>query len=147
MTNEVSGNQVLQIDVIGYRAQMGSMKPWRILFEIIANAFDEDTIKKFDIKITYDKKREKVIFEYIDDGDGFRDWLDIISLFKRSMRRKDPTKSGRFNLGEKQAIIVSSLFRIWTRNPDEAKAFEFKWYKKTAYRKDLEPLKELGTKI
>lgn len=145
--NEVSGNQVLQIDVIGYRAQMGSMKPWRLLFEIFANAFDEDTIKKFDIKITYDKKREKVIFEYIDDGDGFRDWLDIISLFKRSMRRKDPTKSGRFNLGEKQAIIVSSLFRIWTRNPDEAKAFEFKWYKKTAYRKDLEPLKELGTKI
>ena len=94
--NDVSGNQVLQIDVIGYRAQMGSMKPWRLLFEIIANAFDEDTIKKFDIKITYDKKREKVIFEYIDDGDGFSDWLDIISLFKRSMRRKDPTKSCRF---------------------------------------------------
>ena len=55
-----------------------------------------------------------MIFEYIDDGDGFRDWLDIISLFKRSMRRKDPTKSGRFNLGEKQAIIVSSRVFIFS---------------------------------
>ena len=143
MKTEKQGNSVFEIDVIGYRAQMAEMEAWRILFEIIANAFDEDSVKKFDIQIKYDKKKDCIIFEYEDDGDGFQDWTEIFTLHKRSRRRKDPTKSGRFNLGEKQAIILAKLFRIWTGE----KGFEFKWFQKTAYRNDLKPRKERGTKI
>lgn len=102
-----------EIDTEGFRIQMSEIKLWRLIQELISNAFDEESVKI--IRCTVEKFGSKRIHVAVeDDGDGFLDYRDIFTLFKDSYKRTNPSKRGRFNLGEKQFFAVAEKGSVVT---------------------------------
>ena len=116
---------MFEVDAAGYRAQMAEMKPVKVVYELIANANDEDSVKKFDLSIQW--KDGKVIINYRDDGAGFKKISDVWTMYGHSERRGDPTKSGRFNLGEKEFLVLALIATLETfdRKMKKRRLFEF----------------------
>lgn len=72
--------------------------------ELIQNAWDEQT-KVCLFTAIWNKGRAMI--EITDDNPlGFRDITDAFTLFKTTTKRTDPTKRGRFNVGEKQILSI-----------------------------------------
>ena len=92
---------MFEVDAAGYRAQMAEMKPIKTVYEIIAKANDEDSVKEFSLNIEW-LPEGNLRIGYKDDGAGFKKVSDVWTMYGHSERRSDPTKSGRFNLGEKE---------------------------------------------
>lgn len=79
-----------------------------VVNELIQNAWDTDTTKVV-VNITMRKGGKTADMEVIDDDpEGFLDLSHAYTLFAESCKKDDPTKRGRFNLGEK---LVLSLCR------------------------------------
>ena len=104
---------MFEVDPAGYRAQMAEMKPVKVIYELIANANDEDSVKNFTLKIDRDVNGS-VGIRYQDDGAGFKKISDVWTLYGHSERRSDPKKSGRFNLGEKEFLVLAKSATIVT---------------------------------
>ena len=92
--------------------QKGKSKTF-LIRELVQNALDEKTTKcnitatRFDGGVT--------IIEVEDDSpEGFRDISHAYTLFSDTYKRSDPTKRGRFNLGEKQVISICQSAVIQT---------------------------------
>lgn len=72
--------------------------------ELIQNCWDEH-IKVCSFNAKWNKGQ--VTIEVMDDNPtGFRDLSDAFTLFKSTLKRSDPTKRGRFNIGEKQVLSL-----------------------------------------
>lgn len=101
-----------EADVEGLRAiQLGKPK-FYALREIIQNAFDEQ-VTTCDVKTEFRNGKASFIVE--DNSPiGFRDLKDAFTLFKDCYKRSDPTKRGRFNIGEKQAFSICDNAEIHT---------------------------------
>lgn len=83
-----------------------------IVRELIQNAWDEN-ITYCEVSLVYAKGEVQI--KVVDDSlEGFRDLADAYTLFKETQKRPDPTKRGRFNVGEKQAIALSEKAKITT---------------------------------
>ena len=80
--------------------------------ELVQNAWDEST-KKCEFKAEW-KNGVANISVTDDSPEGFRDLSDAFTLFAPTYKRADPTKRGRFNLGEKQVLSVCESARIST---------------------------------
>lgn len=75
-----------------------------LLFELISNAWDTST-ESVALNLTPIKGTPKAILTVIDnDPDGFQDLSHAFTLFAESLRKGDPEKRGRFNLGEKLVL-------------------------------------------
>lgn len=100
------------VDTKGLRTlQEGKPKVF-ILRELIANAFDED-IKECIVNLDMGFREIKGVV--IDDSpEGFKDLRDAYTIFRDTYKRADPTKRGRFNIGEKQALCRCKNARIDT---------------------------------
>jgi len=94
-----------EVDTKGLRAlQAGKPKSF-IINELVQNAFDEDiTICKVNVRQTSDK--DIIITVEDDSPEGFKNITHAYTLFADTYKRQDPTKRGRFNLGEKQVISI-----------------------------------------
>ncbi len=103
-----------EIDTKGFKTQMSEMPTWRLIQEIISNSFDEKSVKG--IECVIENINEKLHVEISDDGNGFKDYKDIFTLYKDSDKRVDPESRGRFNLGEKQFFAVAENGLIKTKN-------------------------------
>ena len=105
-----------EIDTEGFRNQMAEMKPFRLCMDMISNCFDEDSIHtiKFSTKPISNSKNWKITIK--DDGSGFIKTSDSYTLYGHSYKRDDPTKIGRFNLGEKQFFAVAIKGECITRD-------------------------------
>src|SRR4030042_143740 len=80
--------------------------------ELIQNAWDENITA---CQVTTELVRGKAIIIVADDNpEGFKDLTDSFTLFKHTQKRDDPTKRGRFNMGEKQAFSVCDYAKIVT---------------------------------
>src|SRR3990172_1219252 len=90
-----------EIDTEGFKIQMSEMKLWRLIQEIISNSFDEMPVTEISCDI-HENKKNQIIVEITDNGNGFRDEKDIYTLFKDSYKRVNKNQRGRYNLGEKQ---------------------------------------------
>ena len=76
-----------------------------LLYELWSNAVDED-ISRVDIQLE-DEGRGLVSLIVTDDNPhGFRDLADAYTLFTPTPKWQDPTKRGRFNLGEKLVLAI-----------------------------------------
>lgn len=77
-----------------------------VLFELVQNAWDTNA-KKIDITLVKHAGRPlaTLIIED-DDPNGFADLRHAYTLFAESGKKTDPTKRGRFNLGEKLALAL-----------------------------------------
>jgi len=91
-----------EVDKNGLAQIQGDKPKTYILRELIQNAFDED-ISECGVYLQIEGGKIKATV--VDDSpEGFRDLTDSFTLFKETYKRSEPTKRGRFNLGEKQAI-------------------------------------------
>jgi len=80
--------------------------------ELIQNAWDEQT-KVCQFNANWNRGQAKI--EVIDDNPtGFKDLTDAFTLFKTTAKRNDPTKRGRFNIGEKQILSLCKEASIAT---------------------------------
>ena len=97
-------------DKNGFRQLYSGRKKSYVVKELTQNAWDETiTFCKIDIKFVKDinKKDIDIIIKAEDDSaTGFRDKSHAYTLFAETYKRYDPTKRGRFNLGEKQALSI-----------------------------------------
>ena len=91
--------------------QLGKPKHY-VVRELVQNAWDENT-KVCTLEMKYHGDHATIIVED-DNPEGFKDIRDAFTLFAPTDKRKDPTKRGRFNLGEKQALSICDLATIQT---------------------------------
>ena len=82
------------------------------VFELIQNAWDENTTK-VDVTLTPVPNRAEAELVVVDDNpDGFRDLSHAFTLFAESTKKDDPSKRGRFNLGEKLVLALCREAKI-----------------------------------
>lgn len=84
------------------------------LFELIQNSWDSGA-SRVDVKLDPVAGQPYAMLGVADDGEGFADLGHAHTMFARSSRAADPTKRGRFNLGEKLVLAVCRSARIRTR--------------------------------
>jgi hypothetical protein len=85
-----------------------------ILFELLQNAWDQD-VTNVHAEIWKIPGRAKVNISVSDDDpDGFRDITHAFTLFAESDKKSNPSKRGRFNLGEKLVLACCDFAEIQT---------------------------------
>jgi hypothetical protein len=84
-----------------------------IITELLQNAWDEQTTH-VDVSLEYQGDGKARIVVEDDNPDGFADLRHAYTLFAESAKKVDPTKRGRFNLGEKLVIAVCDTACIET---------------------------------
>lgn len=83
-----------------------------VLFELLQNAWDTAT-GSVEAKLIPIEGRPLVEISVLDDDpDGFKDLAHAYTLFAESQKKGDPTKRGRFNLGEKLVLAVCEKAEI-----------------------------------
>lgn len=83
-----------------------------IVRELVQNAWDEQT--KLCV-LDSEWSRGLATIRVLDDNPtGFRDLTDAFTLFKETTKRSDPSKRGRFNIGEKQVFSICEKAKIST---------------------------------
>ena len=93
---------------IGMRELHANRHPWQLVKELIQNAFDEApqaTVCEVTVEPSTKETTTKITVK--DDGPGFQDIADAWTLLKHTAKRMEPTKRGRFNMGEKEIISVA----------------------------------------
>lgn len=84
-----------------------------VVTELIQNAWDEDTTH-VDVTLEQMGKGKVRIVVEDDNPEGFADLAHAYTLFAESAKKSDPTKRGRFNLGEKLVIAICESATIET---------------------------------
>lgn len=83
-----------------------------VVFELIQNAWDTDA-KKVEVRFQPVPGRAMAtLFISDDDPNGFSDLDHSFTLFAESGKKADPTKRGRFNLGEKLVLALCERAEI-----------------------------------
>lgn len=97
----------------GMRELQEGREPWQLAKELIANAFDEESVQT--VQVTLKKEGNKsAVLRVEDDGKGFVDLSHAWTLYAPTKKRSDSTVSGRWNLGEKEILAVASKGKIET---------------------------------
>lgn len=108
-----------EVDKKGLAKQLARKGKAFAVIELIQNAWDEDTKN---VHVTLEKQDGgsgpggvpyKLTVED-DNPEGFADLAHAYTLFAESAKKSDPTKRGRFNLGEKLVIAVCETASIAT---------------------------------
>ena len=98
----------------GLRQLHAGREPWTLVKELIQNAWDEaPRATRCDVTIAAGPDGATVV-TVEDDGPGFADISHAWTLMAETAKRGDPTKRGRFNLGEKEIIAVALCAEIET---------------------------------
>jgi len=92
-----------------------------VVVELLQNAWDSDATK-VDVMLEPVSGKPRVYIKVTDDDpEGFKDLGHAFTLFAESEKKDDPTKRGRFNLGEK---LVLSLCH-WAKIVSTSGSYEF----------------------
>lgn len=93
-----------EVDKAGLAKLLARKGVEHTVIELVQNALDEDTST---VHITLERLpaegRWRIVVED-DNPEGFKDLRHAYTLFAESEKKADPTKRGRFNLGEKLVI-------------------------------------------
>lgn len=105
-------NAWFKVDKEGLRELQAGKAKWRLIGELVQNAFDEDiTACKVDIA----KVGKFVEVTVEDDSErGFRNLEDAYTLFGNTYKRSLSEKRGRFNLGEKLLLSIAEEAKVST---------------------------------
>ncbi len=101
----------LQVDAKGMKQKVAHRGLLGILQELTSNALDEN-ISYCDVTVELIAGRTYRIRVEDDSPEGFRNLEESYTLFAPSYKAGIPDKRGRFNLGEKVAIVLCSEARI-----------------------------------
>ncbi|MFN7971252.1 MAG: hypothetical protein U0166_02730 [Acidobacteriota bacterium] len=98
----------------GLEKLLGGKNRAFILHELFQNACDED-VTRIDINVIPIAGRTAFRIQVEDDvPEGWRDIEHAYILFAESDKKRDPTKRGRFNLGEKLVLAACESATIVT---------------------------------
>ena len=86
-------------------------RPDHLIKELVQNAFDENPKT---CRVTVHSTPDGVLVTVSDDGPGFSDIANAYTLMADTPKRLNPEKRGRFNLGDKEVISVSTWSKIET---------------------------------
>lgn len=96
-----------EVDKQGLKALVASRPKSFVLRELVQNAWDEPDVTKVTITLALEPGKRQASLTVEDDApEGFYDIRHAFTLFADTRKRKDPTKRGRFNLGEKQVLAL-----------------------------------------
>ena len=110
----------LAVSTEGMRELHAARPPWSLVKELVQNSWDEApeastcTVDVEPLKKYGKEDRGRTVIAVTDDGPGFRDITDAYTLMGATPKRGDPTKRGRFNIGEKEVISVAAEATIET---------------------------------
>lgn len=117
-------NQWFQVDKEGLAQVLARGSISWILFELLQNSWDE-RVKNVKVTLTPVAGRALAELEVDDDSpDGFVHLQHSWTLYAHSGKKSNPTKRGRFNIGEKRVLALCDEARIFTTtgsvnfNPD-----------------------------
>lgn len=103
------------VDRDGLRELHGNFPPERMILELIQNAWDESSTS-CEVVMHHEVKHAgriaTVVIVRDDNPTGFRNLADAYTLFGSTPKRRDPTKRGRFNYGEKIVLSRAISARI-----------------------------------
>ena len=98
----------------GLRQLNASRPPWSLVKELIQNAWAEaPEATRCDVTIN-PRPNGTTVLCVEDDGPGFAEISHAWTLMANTPKRTDPTKRGRFNLGEKEIISLALCATIET---------------------------------
>lgn len=90
----------------GLRKLIEHLPKGHILFELVQNVWDEDSsICKLTMERLTNSPYVKIVCED-DNPEGFKDLTHAFTIWAESDKKKDPTKAGRWNEGEKKVLAL-----------------------------------------
>ena len=101
----------LQVDTEGFKKRVAWRGPFGVLSELISNALDEN-ISRCDVTFEHLSQMSYRIRVEDDSPDGFRHLEESYTLYADSYKANNPLQRGRFNFGEKVAIVLCDEARI-----------------------------------
>jgi len=103
-----------EVDRNGLRKLLDKRGKTWVVCELLQNAFDENVTEVL-VKLRGLPNKALCRLEVTDDSpDGFRDLTHAWTLFAESYKKDDPTKRGRFNIGEKLLLSMCTDACIMT---------------------------------
>ncbi len=85
------------------------------VFELTQNAWDESGVSSVEVALGPDTANGYSVLSVTDDSPtGFSDISHAWTLFAESKKKSDPTKRGRFNLGEKLVLALAKQACVMT---------------------------------
>jgi hypothetical protein len=115
-------NSWFEVDRDGLKQLLGDRSRTFAVAELIQNAWDQNVSE---VSLTIEKDRNSRAYRVTvidDDPNGWKDIKDAFTLFKPSLKKSDPEKRGRFNLGEKLVLALCKEAEIVS--VDSAIAFD-----------------------
>ena len=105
-----------EISTEGFRELQQGRSPWSLIKELVQNVWDEAPQATIcNLTIIPDTRPGHTLITVEDDGPGFANHEHAYVLMAPTSKRSDPTKRGRFNTGEKEAISVATEATITTK--------------------------------
>ena len=99
----------------GLRDLNTGREPWDLIKEFIQNTWDEAPFaSECQVEVHPSADLEETVVTIEDNGPGFANIEDAYTMMGNTQKRGEPTKRGRFNRGEKDAISVSQEASIET---------------------------------
>lgn len=106
--------EVLVVDRKGLAKKLAKRPKAFLAFELLQNAWDED-VSRVNITAVMLPGRPVCHISVEDDcPEGFADIRSVYTLFRDSKKAPDPTKRGRFELGEKLVLALAIRAKITT---------------------------------
>jgi hypothetical protein len=102
------------VDRAGLAKQLADMPTWRLISELLQNAWDEQATR---VVVSIDKSNIRGYYDVCvedDNPNGFADLSHAWTLFAPSTKSTNAEKRGRFNLGEKLLLAGSRSATITT---------------------------------
>jgi hypothetical protein len=108
-------NDVLVVDKKGLARKLANRPKSFVIYELVQNGWDEPGVTEVTVKAEMLAGRPVCRIKVFDDApDGFQELSSIYTLFKDSKKAPDPTKRGRFELGEKLVAAVALRMEVVT---------------------------------
>ncbi len=105
-------NQMFEVDTEGYAQTVRRRGVSFVPLELLSNAWDTDATEVL-VRIEPVPNSPSVILRVTDNHpEGFEDLRDTYTLYKYTKKRKDPNVRGRFNIGEKEVLVLCSEAKI-----------------------------------
>lgn len=105
-------NSWFQVDKDGLSKLIDERGKAFVVYELVQNAWDTNAAN---VSVRLEKLPGRPFAELTvidDDPDGFHDLAHAYTLFAESVKKGDPTKRGRFNLGEKLVLALCKSARV-----------------------------------
>jgi hypothetical protein len=102
---------ILQVDTDGFRKRVAWRGPLGVLTELISNALDEE-ITFCDVIFKHLERQTYLVRVEDDSVEGFRNLDESYTLYADSYKAGILDKRGRFNVGEKIAIVLCDDAKI-----------------------------------